>query len=98
VSIFHYNFPTFTSSIQLKDSPYLDAIFLDDNQISALHPQTFAHLSGLTRLFLSGNHCVDKTYFWGLSLPAVEEKLWDCGRMYDVYEPEFLERTGYGKN
>jgi hypothetical protein len=65
---------TFKNNLRLK------YVYLNGNDLHTLHPKMFSHLK-LTRLWLSGNICVNKE--WDYPSPAViEEGLQDCGENY----------------
>jgi hypothetical protein len=69
-----YYFSAFYST----DLTKLKTIFMQNNRITAFHPNMFSHLSSLNSLHLSGNTCIDKTFSPVPAKTTLENELAFC--------------------
>jgi hypothetical protein len=76
------NLLTFLDANTFKGLLGLKQIYLDNNNLHALHPRMFAHLAKLNRLHLGDNICVNKNFYPVTSLALIEKELAACASDY----------------
>jgi hypothetical protein len=69
----------------------LATIYLDSNNLVALHPKMFSHLE-LVKLDLQRNPCIDKE--WDeFPMDIIEQDLATCGAGYLLHEQQKAEKN-----